>query len=296
MKNLSAGQWILCIAALGILILSARAQEADNKPQQTAQETPQAASQDEKNKDITSDIWHEISLESDDIKLTEKKVQEILEELKKSNPQQAEQLATLRQSDPSKFIEAIREEIRKHTQSEKSAAGPQDKSSQWKEQLERRHELFLEWFQKEYGEEFAEIVKLRESNPEKYVQRVLDLMKVYEPIQRAERISPELASVMKKELELQKQQDELLVQIRLAAKEQQPKLTEELKKLVSIQFDTIVSEKQIRCELLRKRLESLTQQLEAQAAELELLKQNKSKAVEDRIKELIERNEKINWD
>ncbi|HOK94682.1 MAG TPA: hypothetical protein PK052_01370 [Anaerohalosphaeraceae bacterium] len=291
MKNFPAAQWMLCMAAFGILVLSAAAQD-ESKPK----EPPQPASGETKSREITSDIWHEISLESDDIKLTEKKVQEILEELKKSSPQQAEQLAALRQSDPSKFIDAIREEIRKHTQSEKPAAGTEDKSSQWKEQLERRHELFLEWFQKGYANEFGELVKLRESNPEKYVQRVLDLMKVYEPIQRAERISPELASVMKKELELQKQQDELLVQIRLAAKDQQPKLTEELKRLVSTQFDAIVSEKQIRCELLRKRLESLTQQLEAQAAELELLKKNKSQTVEDRIKELIERNEKINWD
>ncbi|MCI0499237.1 MAG: hypothetical protein L0Y36_06115 [Planctomycetales bacterium] len=266
-------------------------------PQQNAQEPAPPAPQEEKTEDIAPKIWRETSLDSkEELQLTEKHVQQILEELKKTDPQRAEQLAALRQSDPPKFIDAIRQEIRKHTPSEKPDAKPQEEQPQWKEQLEKKHELFLVWLEKGSPEDFKELVQLRDSSPEKYAQQILDLMKTYEPIQRAERYSPKLAEAMKQELELQKQQNETLLQIRLAAPEQRQKLIEELNRLISIQFDTIVLEKQLRCELLHNRLQALTKELETQAAELDALKNYKSQAVENRIKELVERNEKVNWD
>lgn len=303
MKNFFAAATgrMLCITAAGMLVFSAQAEDApsapQDAPQQKTQEVAQPAPQEEKSKEITPDIWREISPGSgEELKLTEKDVQQVLEEIKKTDPQRAEKLTALRQSDPTKFVDAIREEIRKHKPAEKPAPQPQKTQPEWQEQLKSKHDRFLEWLEKGSPDDFKELVQLREANPEKYVQRTLDLMKIYEPIQRAERYSPQLAELMKQELKLQKRQDDLLVQINLAAKEQQAKLVEELKQLVSTQFDTIVLEKQLRCELLRKRLETLTQQLEAQAAELDTLKQNKSPAVEDRIKELAQRTEKVNWD
>ena len=101
---------------------------------------------------------------------------------------------------------------------------------------------------------------------------------------------------MKKDLDLQKRRDALLLQIRIAPEDQQAKLIEELRNVVAERFDTIVLEKQLRYEWLKRRLESLKEKLEARASELESLNENKDQSVKDRTDELIERTEKVDWE
>lgn len=241
----------------------------------------------------SDDIWNEFSFASEeDQQFTEKQIQEILEQLKKRDPQRAAQLDALKNKDTEEFIAAIRDEIRKH----KKPSPEQPKQEKWKEELFRKHEAFLVWFKKQYPQDHKELVELQIEDPEKYVQRFMDLMKIYEPIQRMERLNQKLADTMKKNLELQKRRDALLLQIRIASKDQQPKLVEELRNVVSQRFDTIVLEKQLQYEWLRKRLEDLTKKVEDRAKELESLNKNKEQSVQNRVKELMERTEKVNWD
>jgi glycyl-tRNA synthetase beta subunit len=123
----------------------------------------------------------------------------------------------------------------------------------------------------------------------------MDLVKLYEPIRRTERSCPQLADAMKKNLELQKRRDALLLQIRIAPEEQQAKLIEELRSVVSQRFDVILSEKQFQYDSIRKRLDDLASKVEAQAKELETLNKNKEQSVKDRMDELLERTEKVDW-
>lgn len=270
------------IVMAGLICASAIAEE----------NSPRRHRKDDSVETESEDIWKEVSFTSkEEQRLTEKQIQEILDELKKSNPQRAAQLEELKNTDTEKFIAAIRDEVKKQQK-------PAQKSSQedWKEQLHRRHEYFLTWFEEQYPEEHKELNQLQQSDPEKFVQRVMDLMNIYGPIQRAERYSPELAAAMKKDLELQKRRDALLLQIRIAPEDQQAKLIEELRNVVAERFDTIVLEKQLRYEWLKRRLESLKEKLEARASELESLNENKDQSVKDRTDELIERTEKVDWE
>lgn len=238
------------------------------------------------------DIWQEFSFASEEeLQLTEKQVQEILEKLKAKSPQQAAQLEELRSKDTEKFIAAIREEIKKH-----KSAPEAPKKEDWKQELYKKHEAFLAWFKKGYAQDYEDLIGLQVTSPEEYVQRFMDLMKIYEPIQRMERYNPKLAATMKKNLELQKRRDALLLQIRIASKDQQPKLIEGLHAIVSQRFDTIVLEKQLRYEWLKSRLENLAQKVEERAKELEALNKNKDQSVQDRLDELLERTGKVKWD
>jgi len=282
-SNQPAAWRLLFVIIAGFIGVSAIADETASNP------TPKPGSAEEKNEDI----WKEYSFSSEeDLQLTEKQIQEILEQLKKTDPQRAAQLETLQKKNTEKFIAAIRDEIRKH----KKPTPEQPKQEKWKEELFKKHEAFLVWFKKEYPQDHKELIDLQIEDPEKYVQRFMDLMKIYEPIQKMERSNPKLADTMKKNLELQKRRDALLLQIRIASKDQQLKLVEDLRSVVSQRFDTIVLEKQLQYEWLRKRLDDMTKKVEDRAKELESLHKNKEQSVQDRMNELMERTEKVNWD
>jgi hypothetical protein len=267
----------------------------------TQQQPVPAATPAEETSPSPKNIWQEVSFEADqEFDLDGPRVQQLLEEIKRTDPSKAEILERLRNEDPKKFIEELRLEFKTALQPKaKPADSPAEQTpkaaSEWQEQLQRRYDSFMEWFAKEYSSEHAELLKLRESDAEKYVQRVMDMMTIYEPIQRAQRYNPPLADVMKKDIELQKQRDALLLRIRTAGADEQPQLLKELETLVSTRFDIIVQKKELQYESLRKRLERLEQQLDQQAMELENLKKNKTQTVEDHIKDLMSRTEKITW-
>lgn len=165
----------------------------------------------------------------------------------------------------------------------------------WKEQLEQKHVEFIEWLQENYANIAEGLLANRDKKPEEFVQQLTEVMAVYEPIQRADRYSPELAAVLRKDLELQDQRDQMICEIGRAAEQDRPALINRLREIVAARFDNIIQKKQLIYDHLRKRLEILQEKLEEQAKELEQLKADKEKSVEQRMKELIEQNEKINW-
>lgn len=298
MTNLAA-RLLLFILISGFMFLPARAENDDQTPKPKSDPSAKQPSNKPETKPEKSsqeqeqDIWNEVSFESEeDLQLTEKQVNQILEELKKKDPKKAEELIKLKTSDPEAFVTAIQE----HIQSKKTDA-PKDKQppEKWREKLNQRHDKFLAWYKERYPDDHKELSELLNSDPDKFVQKVFDLMKIYEPIQRLEVHNPAMAEAMKKNLELQKRRDALLMQIRISSKEEQSKLVEELKAVVSERFDTIVQEKQLQFEWLRKRLDNLTKKLEERAAELDTLKKSKDQSVDDRLNELVERTEKVNW-
>lgn len=260
-----------------------------NAPAAEPQNSPEPAS--------TEDIWQEVFFDSaQDFDVNDPRVQQMLEEIKTTDPQKFDRLDALKKEDMRKYVEAIRLEIRealKPKPKPEEAGQVRKGPAEWQQQLQKRHENFLDWYAKEYPADHAELLKIRESDPEQYIQKTMDMMTIYEPIQRAQHYNAELANVMKKDIELQKQRDALLLRIRNAGPDEQPQLLKDLESLVAARFDTIVQKKEFQYESLRRRLERLEQQLDQQALELETLKKNKAQTVEDHIKELMSRSEKI---
>jgi len=275
--------WHLLVVIMTAGFIGMYAVAEEDSPKQDSKANPVQETSD--------DIWNEFSFAlEEDQQFTEKQIQKILDQLKKTDPSKAAKFEELRRTDAEKFISAIRDEIK---QQQKKTSPKQEK---WKDALFKKHEAFLVWFKKQYPQDHKELIGLQIEDPEKYVQRFMDLMKIYEPIQKMEKYNPKLSETMKKNLDLQKRRDALLLQIRIASEEQQPKLIEELRSVVSQRFDTIVLEKRLQYRWLRKRLADLTKKVEAHAEELESLNKNKEQSVQDRMNELMERTEKVNWD
>lgn len=277
----------MCTCMIAAVLINPLAY-ADEKANKADSKTPESTQQKE------DDIWQEVSFEPDkNVKLTDKQIEKILQDIKQSDPEKAQKLEKLKETDPKAFTKAIQDEIQKQVEAEKQPQTEPD--ARWKKQLEEKHEEFLTWYKKNYPQEHRELIQIQKSDPEKFAQKMLELMQIYGRIQWMEKRNPKLAGAMKKNLDLQKQRDTLLLQIRISPEEEQTKLIEELKVVVSERFDTIVQEKQIQFEWLGKRLKQLNERLQSRAEELDTLKKNKDQSVQTRLNELIERTENVNW-
>jgi flagellar motor protein MotB len=122
-------------------------------------------------------------------------------------------------------------------------------------------------------------------------------LKKYRRIFEAEKENPELAKVLKEDLELKEKRNKLLRRIRASTNDAEKKrLTKELEEVVSSRFDLIVKRKQIEYEQLSKKLEKLKEQVKRSEAEVEKWENVKDKEVKQRLEELISRAEKFNWE
>ena len=172
---------------------------------------------------------------------------------------------------------------------EQPAADPQ-----WKTHLRKEHEAFFAWLEKNYSDKAEELKQVGNQQPDKFAQCMDEAIKVYEPIQKAERF-PELAKVLRDDIELKSQRDDVLCKLCSAKDEQRDEYLKQLKEIVSARFDVIIQKKQLEYDHIRKRLDWLNKKLEQHGSELQKLKDEKDQSVEKRIQELIDGKVQIDW-
>jgi len=165
----------------------------------------------------------------------------------------------------------------------------------YRERMMKKHDKYVEWFKVEFPQEAEKLESLRQKHPEKYMKQMQTCQKKYGPIMMAQKKNPQLAEVLKEDLQLQSQRDILLKEYRSADKKQRKSLKKELKEVVNSRFDIVVKKKQLRYEQMLARLKELEEKVNAQQAEVENLKDKKGDAVEQRIEELVGETEKIDW-
>ena len=275
--------------------------------------------------DNGSDIWTEdTNPPMGDIR-SDRRIDAFLDRIEQDNPQRAEELRKLRKEDPDKFQQALREEMQKYRpadrpRSQDSMAGPRGPMgpggprqegpnamqgpegpggdaprNRWLEHLQRRHDEFIEWLQKNNPELATELAQLKDKDQNEYFARVMDARRQYDPILRAERDNPELASVLKEDMALQKQREELLREIRGAEGEKRDQLFKDLEALVSQRFDLIIRKKTLQYQELEERLKRLQVELEKRQTEVQKLQVGKNQAVKQRVKDLTAQIETIDW-
>jgi hypothetical protein len=270
-------------------------------------------------------FWQEESADNF-LKISEERTNQFLEQLRKENPARADELEKLRKEKPDEFRTQLQVEFMKQVrqrwnrpegqQGSESRPGPGSPQGpmpagrpeqagqpqpggpgdRWRERMEKMHNDFIAWLEKNYPEQAEAIKPLREKQPEEYMARTMELMRKYEPIMRAEKNNPKLARAMKDDLELQKQRDALLKEIRTAEGKEKEKLIADLKDNVARRFDVIMTKKQLQYDDLKKRLEGLQKEVKTRESELEKLKTTKDKAVSEHLNELVSQAEKVQWD
>ena len=121
-------------------------------------------------------------------------------------------------------------------------------------------------------------------------------MRKYSKIMDAEKRNPELAEVLKEDLETQKLRTQLLAEFKKTDEKERTQLTEELQQLVSRRFDLIVRKKQLQYQELQKRLEKMQAELKERQQEVKKLQETKQQAIKQRLNELLGKSEKLNWE
>jgi hypothetical protein len=156
---------------------------------------------------------------------------------------------------------------------------------------------YQEWLEENYPDEAKNLTELKEENPELYRQQLGLSMKKYGRIANAAKSNPELAAVLKEDLELKKQRAELMKEIESASDEEKKSLIEELREVVSRRFDLIVKRKELEYEQLRKKVAELQERVGKSEAKMEKWRDAKfkSESVESRVKELLGNGNEFKW-
>jgi hypothetical protein len=165
-----------------------------------------------------------------------------------------------------------------------------------RERLAERHDEYIKWLEKSYPDEAKSLAQIKETNSDLYLKRLKESFDKYGRLAHAEKTNPEMAKLLKEDIEIKSQEQKLLVQIRATTDEnQKKKLTAELQTLVGKRFDVIVSQKQLRYQELNKRIEEMKKDVQKQQADLDKLKGKKDEEVKKRLESLINKTEEINW-
>jgi len=260
-------------------------------------------------------------------KLTEEKINRMIERIAKEGPEKAKRLEKLRKDNPQEFEKQIRQIAREHFQKlQKQRPGknkghgskgmgpgkPSGKgkgmmpgmemmpgrgggSSGYWQQMTQRHKEYIKWLEENYPQEAQKLAKLREKDPKTYARHIHASRKTYSEIMDAAKENPELAGILKEDLLLKQERNILLKSYRAASDKDKKKLQKQLEELVAQRFDIVLRKKQLRYEHLRQRLEKLKTRLSQQEAEVNNLKNKKDDAVKSRVQELIGTTEKIDW-
>lgn len=256
------------------------------------------------------DIW------SDELRpMNPESTTRLLNIIAEANPELGKELRQLQKDDPDKFRQQLREaarkhftELRKRDSEQKTDGKPPEgerprgpggggRRERSRDFFRRRLDNFLTgWFKENYPEKAAELIKLKEDDPESHYRRVASIMRRYGPIMEAERTNPELAEVMKEDIELQKLRNDILKKLKSADDKEAKKLKAELAEVLYQRFDVGLRKKQLKYEQLLKKLEKLKKEIAQQQEELKKLSERKDQAIDERIKELLGKKEKMNWE
>jgi hypothetical protein len=247
-------------------------------------------------------------------RLTEDRIDRMLERIAKNNPEEAERLEKMREENPDMFMKKLHERImqgpkrRGSKNSDRRSEGskgkgmheePRDGDGPRGErfaQMEKKKEEYLKWLQENYPDEFTRLQELKEEKPELYFRQMMVSGKKFGRIFEASKSNPELTEILKEDMALKQKRQELIKQISTANDEEKAELTKQLEAAVGQRFDLILKRKQIAYDKLRQRLEKLKEEVKTSQDEVEKWKDTKDGKVQKRITELLKKAESFNWE
>jgi hypothetical protein len=291
-KDMKSGTWLIVISFLCALALPALGEQPGEVQDETA------------NQEVNRPIpWSEPDFFSPE------RVERMLEMIRRSDPQAADRLQKLYNENIDAFKEESREYMRSHWQEiypghrdhgpqQGRRSGRRD-DRQWQERMkdmQKKHEEYLNWLKENYPAEANELEQVRQENPGLYMRRLMKSGRKYGPVAAAAKKNPALAEVLKQDIELKDQRDEILMKLQSATPEDKDALAAQLKGVVSGRFDLIIKRRQLQQQELLKRLEDLKKQVKESEKEVEQWKASKDKEVDARVKELLGQTEKFHWD
>ena len=163
--------------------------------------------------------------------------------------------------------------------------------------MRKRNDEFIDWLRDNFPVEAERFDIAAEANPEESFRDLMPLMMKYREIFVTEKKNPELAELMKKDMQLHERRNEILTALQNTDNEQErQKLETEIKDIVAARFDLILEKRKMRFEELQRRLEELSKEIERQKIELSELDSRRDEQIQSRIEELLSADKKMKWD
>lgn len=164
------------------------------------------------------------------------------------------------------------------------------------EVMRKRNEEFIEWLKINYPQQAMEFEKASEANPERAFRDLMPVMMKYRDIFETEKKNPELASLMKKDVDLLERQDEILKAVKNSEDQKiKDDLIAELRTITEARFDLILKKRQMRFDELKERLAQLEKEITKQEADLQTLSEQRDIQIQKRIDELLADDNQVKW-
>jgi hypothetical protein len=236
-------------------------------------------------------------------------VENMINRVAESDPQLAEQLKQLSKQDQQEFMEVVQKHIsenpqisrpmyrRNHRPPNMQGRNHRRDMTDRLREMYKKHEEYIDWLKENYTDHYEQLQQNREENPVLYLKKLKMSVRKYGDIYRESQDNPELAELLKKDLQLKDQRDVILSDMPSADKEQKEKLQQQLKKIISKRYDLIVERKQIEYEKLLERLEQLKEKVKQSKTHIEKWQkqQFKSENINARLEELISQQKTFKW-
>ncbi len=258
-------------------------------------------------------IWSEDSAKGEHrrLELTDERIEHIMSQLAKTEPNKAKELKQLQEKDPEKFKAELKNVMREQFGKKSRERGemrpeplgprsrmhgpegvPPGPGTPW------RYDKYLDWLKENYADEAKKLTELNTKDPNLFWKQLGESLKKYGRIAEAAAENPQLAEVLKEDLALRQQQDKLLEQIKTADDKKKEELVNDLKEVLNHRFDAILKRKQIEYEHLLKKLDRLKKEVEQRSAKVEKWKaaEFKNESIKSRLEELLSKTDEFKWD
>src|SRR3989339_1866495 len=176
------------------------------------------------------DIWAQDAMDvppidgQGDGEMIKERIEHRIEELAKADPQRAEELRNMMKNDPQAFRQEMQKmqgdgqmqgqrmgEERMQMQGQEGKGLLADKMMP-REQLQQWHTDFIKWLNENYPDESAKLDALK-GDQRAHIRTTMLLAKKYGPVMRASQNDPQLAELLKSDIELRDRRNEIVRKI-----------------------------------------------------------------------------------
>lgn len=228
-----------------------------------------------------------------------------LDDIRVKDPNEAARLEKLRKDDPQQFRKELRKiamkdmpgmELNRKGRGAETGNTPGMPMERGREKLRAMEDELMTWLKKNEPAEANSLAALKEKDPQAYMRKIAIDTRKYRQIMEVEDTNPALAEVLKKELKLNQQRNDLLEKFSAAADDKQKEtIKAELKDVLNQMFDVKLQKKQIGFENLKKKLEELQKSVNKSQTELEKFRNDKDAQVNKELENITSPSGKFNW-
>jgi hypothetical protein len=176
-----------------------------------------------------------------------------------------------------------------------AAGGRRESARMWQRTAE-----FYDWLKQNYPAEAQKLDQLKKQKDQELYRRQMSVCRQrYWQIFESAETNPQLAEILKQDLELKEQRASLLKKIKATTDyAQKTALIEQLEEVVGNRFDLLLKRKQLQYQQLLERVQKLHEQIKQSEAQVQRWKDPafKKESVKSHVESLLGKPDQFKWD